>query len=368
MAEAGDVEAALAQLRRIVDDGEDVGAYVALGSVLCGAKRWDEAVLALRDAVELDGEVVAARVLYARALEGSGKMDDAVFQLLRASKLKPDDAAVLRELGSAFYRKGLYDKALQWLLKARAAAGTDRLEEARALYAVGLAQEARRDVGAAILSYQGAIEKDPKHLDARKTLADALASIGEHERAIQVLDALLFVDPTNEKAALNREVLERALTEMRARRLVGKTTKELESSALVQAGQMKLRGKGGDARTARYSNSLSELHATSAEDGTLSSLYFVLSDPDKANRKRDASYQVTVVAKDGRREPASYATASTLTFLRESMGMPMTRAAELYAHLLAGAESVEHGGLVARFATKEAPGGTVHGLLVTRTG
>jgi len=366
-AEAGDVEGAVLGLRRRVEeDAGDVSAWLALGSVLSAAKRWDEAVAALREAVELDGDVTVGRVLYARALEGAGKVDDAVFQLLRASKQKPDDPALLRELGSAFYRKGLYDKALQWLMKARAAATKDPVEEARALYAVGLAQEARRDAGAAILAYQAAIEKDAKHLDARKTLADALASMGEHERAIQVLDALLLVDPTNEKAALNREVLERALGEMRARRLLGKTVKELEASALVQAGQMKRKGKAKEELGARYANSLSELYVAFAEDGTITSLYLVLSDPDAANRKRDASFQVTVVAKDGRREPASYATAATLTYLRESMGVPMTRAAELYARLLAGAEAVEHGGVDARFAAREASTGPLNGLLVSR--
>jgi tetratricopeptide (TPR) repeat protein len=370
-AEAGDVEGALAVLRRRVDeDSGDVSAWLALGSVLSGAKRWDEAVTALREAVELDSDVAVTRVLFARALEGAGKADDAVFQLLRASKQRPDDPAVLRELGGAFYRKGLYDKALQWLLKARAAAAGDPLEEARALYAVGLAQEARRDSGAAILAYQAAIQKDSKHLDARKTLADALASIGEHERAIQVLDDLLEVDPTNEKAALNREVLERALVEMRARRLLGKTTKELEASALIQAGQLKRRGKSlfglGPDEAPRYSNALSELYVTLAEDRTIASLFFVLSDPDAANRKRDASFQVTVVAKDGRREPASYATAATLTFLREAMGMPMTQAGELYARLLGGAESIEQGGLEARFASKDGPSGPLNGLLVSR--
>jgi tetratricopeptide (TPR) repeat protein len=382
------VEGALAALRKRVDEeADDVSAWLALGSVLSAARRWDEAAAALREAVELDGDVPVARVLYARALEGAGKVDDAVFQLLRAAKQKPDDAALLRELGGAFYRKGLYDKALQWLLKARAAASGDPLEEARALYAVGLAQEARRDPGAAISAYHAAIAKDPRHLDARKTLADALASIGEHERAVAVLGELLEVDPTNEKAAQNREVLERALGEMQARRLVGKTAKELEASALVQAGQMKRKGKalfglgpdsalGGllrrgegtdkDELLVRYANALSEVYVSFSEDRTIASLLFVLLDPDVANRKRDAFFQVTVVAKDGRREPASYATAATLTFLRESMGMPMTRAAELYAELLAGAPSIEHGGLQAKFATTEGPSGTLNGLLVTR--
>jgi len=396
-AEAGDVEGAILALRQeLATDAPDPTAWLALGSVLCGGGRWDEAVEALREAVEADEDVAVARVLLGRALEGAGRPDDAVFQLLRAGKLAPDDPAVLRELGGAFYRKGLYDKALPWLLKARARAAGDPKEEARALYAVGLAQEARRDPGAAIAAYRGAIEKDRFHLDARKTLADALASIGEHERAITVLDELLEVDPTNEKAAQNREVLERALAEMQTRRLLGKTVHELERSALVQAGQLKRRGsdrgKGLLARVAdvataallrraeaprdepkedsraeeRYSNALLELYARFAADQTIESLLFVLTDPDAANRKRDNSFQVTVVAKDGSREPASYATAASLTFLREAMGMPMTQAAEVYSQLLGGSSSLEYGGLEARFAGAEGSTGPLNGLLVRK--
>jgi tetratricopeptide (TPR) repeat protein len=372
-ADAGDVDGAIAALRRELDENAgEVSTWLALGSVLLGAGRGVEAVEAVREAVEIDGDVAVARVLYARALESVGKGDDAIFQLLRAAKLAPSDAAVLRELGGAFYRKGLHDKALPWLLKARASA-ENPAEEARALYAIGLAQEARRDPGAAIAAYREAIVRDPKHLDARKTLADALAGMGEHERAIAVFDELLLVDPTNEKAALNREALDRALAEMGARRLVGKTVKELEASALVQAGQMKRRGRGvlgpdpkSEEDKARFSNALAEVHAALAEDGTIVSMLFVLTDPDKANRKKDTSFQVTVVAKDGRREPASYATGASLTFLREAMGMPMTQAAELYARLLAGASSVDYGGLEARFAAREASGGSLNGLLVAK--
>ena len=115
---------------------------------------------------------------------------------------------------------------------------------------------------------------------------------------------------------------------MKARRLVGKVTRELEASALVQAGQLKRRGRGilghvADVTTAallrrgqesknvtkeRYSNALLELQATYAQDQTIAALLLALTDPDVANRKRDTVFQVTVVATDGRREPASYAT------------------------------------------------------------
>jgi len=236
------------------------------------------------------------------------------------------------------------------------------------------------------------VELNPAHLDARKTLADALAGIGEHERAILVLDELLRVDPTNERAASNRETLELALKEMLARRLWGKKLKELEGSVLVQAAQLKRKGPRGllgrvaDATTAtlsrrgaergpggapamvRYSNSLLDLYARLTAEETIGSLVLVLRDSD-ANARRDNVFHVTVVAKDGRREPATYATGASLTFLREAMGMPMTQAAEMYSRLLSGSKRVEFGGLESRFATiSGADAGAdreINGLLVT---
>jgi tetratricopeptide (TPR) repeat protein len=358
-ADAGDPDGAAATLRAHVAASEDDDeAWLALGTVLSQSGRWEEARDAFARAVDLDPDALLGRVVYAQALERTGKLDDAVFQLLRAAKIDPTNAGVLRELGSLLYRKGLYDKALQWLLKARTAAHAEPAEEARASYAIGLVQEARRDPGAAIAAYRESIRLDPRHLDARKTLADALAGIGEHQQAIAVLDELLDVDRTNEQAAANREVLERALVEMRERRLIGKTLKDLEASALVQAGQLKRRGRTlfgrgpKDARDTRYANALAELYASLKGDGTIEEAFLVLSDPTKASEKRDNAFQVTVVTKDGRREPASYATAISLTFLREVMGVPMTQAGELYARLLAGTDAVEFGGLVARFTSR----------------
>jgi tetratricopeptide (TPR) repeat protein len=352
----------VAELRRhLTTEEDDVEALLALGVILGRSGQGDGSCESFARAVDLDGDVLLARVLFARALEQAGKLDDAVFQLLRAAKLDPGNAGVLRELGSLFYKKHLYDKAVQWLMKGRAAAHQDRLEEARALYAIGLVQEARRDPGAAIAAYREAIRLDPKHLDARKTLADALAGIGEHTQAIAVLDELLRVDRTNERAAINKEVLERALVEMHRRRLIGKSESVLEASALVQAGQMKRRG-----RETRYGNALSELHVTLADDRLIRALFLVLTDPAKASKTRDAVFQVTVIANDGRREPASYATAVSLTFLREALGVPMTQVGELYARLLGGEERVEFGGLGAGFTTRQREGGgePLNGLLV----
>src|SRR5262249_32415187 len=156
----------------------------------------------LRNAVDLDGSVVDARLAYARALVKVKRLDDAAFQLLQAAKIDEGDARVLKELGVVFYDKRLFDKAATWLAKAAEAAPDD----ARSAYALGLAHEARRDMGAALAGYREAVRRDPKFADARRTLADALASMGEHERAIAEIDELLKIDRTSEQAAHNREV------------------------------------------------------------------------------------------------------------------------------------------------------------------
>jgi tetratricopeptide (TPR) repeat protein len=369
----GDVEGAVSELKSVLAAvPEDDTAWLTLGMVLSSAGRWREASEALAEAVELDADVLTARMAFARALEKSGKLDDAAFQLLQAQKLAPADPRPLKELGAVFYKKGLYDKSVQFLTRARGLAP----EDARVFYALGLAQEARRDPGAAIASYRQAIQLDPKFADARKTLADVLAAMGEHEQAIAELDALLLIERTNEQAATNREVLAKALEEMRARRLLGKTEREIDLSALVQEGQLKRRGEvprsdddpDAIARVVRYGKGLAEMWVGLSSEGTIARLMLVLVDPEKAAKKRDDVFRVTVVGTSGRREPANYATAVTLTFLREALGAPMTQASELYARLLGGEKSIEWSGARLAFASVPDPAGkdeTMHGLSVT---
>ncbi|HEY3592697.1 MAG TPA: tetratricopeptide repeat protein, partial [Polyangiaceae bacterium] len=346
-------------------------AWRSLGMVLSSAWRWNEAADAFKRSVELEPDVVDVRLPYARALEKTGRLDDAAFQLLKAEHLSPDDAHILKELGGVFYKKGLYDKSVQFLTRARALAPGD----ARVFYALGMVQEARRDPGSAIAAYRKAIELEPAFGDPKKTLADLLASMGEHEEAIAVLDDLLRIERTNERAAQNREVLAKALEEMRARRLLGKTERELLQSALVQQGQLTKRESGppgdgeprGVTSVLRYGNRMSELFASITDAGTIARLLLVLLDPEKAAKKRDDAFRVTVVGKNGKREPANLATALSLTFLRESLGAPMSRASELYARLLAEPKGIPAGDAAIGFASLprwDRPSETLHGLAV----
>ena len=370
----GDTAGAITDLKAYVtQEPDDERGWLELGSAYAAIEHYPQAAEALQTAVALDGQARDARLAYGRALVRLRKLDDAAFQLLQAAKIDPDDPRVLKDLGVVFYDKRLYDKAALWLTRACSAAPAD----ARAAYALGLAQEARRDMGAAVAAYSHAVSLDPQLLDARKTLADALASIGEHERAIAELSAVLRVDRTNEQAAKNREVLTHALEEMRTRRLLGKTEHELQSSALVQEGQFKRKGRvpaetfaahgTANAEVIRYGAPMVELYVVLDGRGVIDALMLVLTHPEKAATAEDETFKVTVIGRDGTNTTVNFATAVSLTFLREALGCPMTHAAELYAQLLGGGPA-EWGQAQLRFATvprPDKPSDLRHGILAT---
>ena len=367
---AGDTAGGISDLQSYLEaEPDDEAAWLELGTAYASlGGHWIQACDALRAAVDLDGTLVDARLAYARALLQIKRADDAAFQLLQAAKVDPDDARVLKELGIVFYDKRLYDKAVVWLTKAITIAPDD----ARAHYALGLAHEARRDMGGAVAAYREAVRRDPAFGSARSTLADALASMGEHEAAIAELDALLAVDRENEQAAHNREVLRHALDEMKNHRLIGRGQQELEASALITEGAFRKKGPvpdQGPGLTVRYAAPLVEVYASFDADHAIRSLLLVLTDADRAAKSEDDTFKVTVIAEDGHREPVSFATAVSLTFLREALGCPMTQATAIYARLLGGETTLTWGGATLSWDTvprPDKPSEPRHGVRVSR--
>jgi tetratricopeptide (TPR) repeat protein len=369
---SGDPEAALARLRagdsatviaalraeleRAPDDDQ---AWRRLGVAYLGIEHWAEAAGALERAVALD-DAPETRRLLARALGRLDRLDAAVFQLLQAKRRAPRDPRVAHELGVAFYDKRLYDKAVHELERARALVPLD----ARVAYALGLAHEARGDAAAALTSYRAAVRLDPGFAEARKTLADTLASLGELAEAAAELAEVQRLERTSTRVAQNLEALEHALAELRARRLLGKTEREVEASALVRKGRLARLGPvAGRAELVRYGAALTELWLTLDPSGAIVRLLLVLPDAERAARAPDDAFGVTVLAQDGRERAADHATAATLTFLREALGCTLTRAGELYARLLA-ARSLEWSGARLGFDAVEIAGRTHHGLYV----
>ncbi|MFT3774562.1 MAG: tetratricopeptide repeat protein [Minicystis sp.] len=338
----GDTAGGITDLRAyLAARPDDAAAWLSLGTAYAVIDHAAQAVEALRRAVDLDGGRADARLAYARALVRIGALDDAAVQLEEAARIDPADARVIKELGIARYDQRRYDEAAALLARAVAVAP----EDARGHYALGVVHEARRDMAAAVAAYRAAIARDPRLTDARRTLADALASLGEHEAAVAELEAVLAVDRTDEQAVRNRDVLRRALAEMRRKRLLGRGAEALQQSALITEGGFRNKGAAGE-RTVRYAAPLVEVYATFDEADALDALLLVLTDPDRAARTEDDVFKVTVIARDGRSVPADTGTALTLTFLREALGCPLTTASAVYARLLGGEAEVEQGGAV----------------------
>lgn len=339
-------------------DPNDGEAWRDLGMARAAKGDVAGALEAFAKAVDLRPTDATARLHYGLALQATDALDDAAYQLLQADRHAKDDPAILRALGNVFYEKGLHDKAARFLGRATKIDASD----ARAFFALGVVHDARRDTGAAIAALREAIRLDPKWIDPRRTLVDALASIGEHAQAIDAIDALLEVFPRDEQAAANREVLTRALQHLTTHRLLGKHAQDVERSALVHEGQMKEKGTMPDGAV-RFAGRLADLYvrydAGDAKHGAhphVVEMMLVLPDPARASKARDDRYGVTVVGKDGRRGVADFATAASLTFLREALGVPLTQAGVFYARLVGGEPRIEFAGATARFATR--PHGT----------
>lgn len=320
----GDTAGGIADLRAYLDARpEDAGAWMEIGTAYAAIDHHAQAVAALRRAVDLDRDAGDARRALARSL---------------------------RRQAVIHYDARRYDEAAALLHEAT----RDAPGDARAFYALGVVEEARRDMGAAVAALRAAVDADPAMLDARRTLADALAGLGEHEAAVDQLDAVLSIDRTDERAAHNREVLMRALADMKARRLLGKDEAALAASALIQAGG--LRRRDAIDRAVRYAAPLVEVYATFDEARALDAAVLVLTDPARAARTEDDVFQVTVIGEGGRRAAADLGTALTLTFLREALGCPLTTASALYARLLGGAAEVTWASAAVTFTSAPRPG------------
>lgn len=364
---SGDVEGARDALaRHLASCVDDVGAWHAAAHVASLAGAFDEAAVALERALALSGDEPRTLRVLARVLERASRRDDARAALERALALAPDDLATLREKAALDVVAGAFDAAVACATRARALAPLD----ARLAYTHGLALEGRRDLAAAIAAFRDSVRLDPSFADARHTLADALASVGELAEAIDVLDAWLRVERRDERAAANREVLAGALEAMTRARLLGRPLRVVEASEVV--GRARLVQKEslalGDARRlVRFGAPLAELHVALDRDEHATSFFLVFPRPERAAREPGDEFRIGVVA-DGAAGPSpSLATAMSLTLLREALGVPLTQASALYARLVGGEANVAWGGARARFATVDpSPFGArpAHGLLV----
>ena len=100
-------------------DFNNAKAYTALGYVYYKMRNFNESVKALKKAIELDEQNATAHnslgYIYA---DTNMNLEEAIKECEIALKLTPDSAAYIDSMGWAYYKKGDFEKAKQYLTEA----------------------------------------------------------------------------------------------------------------------------------------------------------------------------------------------------------------------------------------------------------
>lgn len=115
-------ERAAEQFEKILSlDPVNADVMYMLGSLYLEIDRKDQAIQILRESIQIDPEHDGSLNTLGYLYTEEGKnLDEAVDLIGRALKISPDNGAYLDSLGWAYYKKGMYEKALEMLLKADA--------------------------------------------------------------------------------------------------------------------------------------------------------------------------------------------------------------------------------------------------------
>ncbi|MEY3213382.1 MAG: hypothetical protein RIT28_3863 [Pseudomonadota bacterium] len=104
------------------------------------------------------------------ALSAMGDYDAAMLVYREALRLDPASARARNNLGFALAAKGEDEEALAAFRLGQPQGLTEADREANALYNLGLAQQGRGEVHAAVMSYSKAVQARPGHTDAQNAL------------------------------------------------------------------------------------------------------------------------------------------------------------------------------------------------------
>jgi tetratricopeptide (TPR) repeat protein len=140
-------EARADALRYLAIHPDDASIHFLLGAVEAGAGRRDAAIAAYEGAASLDEAHFAARNNLALLLAERGDLDAALARAQEAHRLRPGDAYGLDTLGSLYLQRGLAERSVHFLERARAADPSlvdARLHLALAYREAGRGDEARR--------------------------------------------------------------------------------------------------------------------------------------------------------------------------------------------------------------------------------
>ena len=201
--------------------------FVKSGDAYVAQKKYSEAVIQYRNAVQADARFGEARKKLADAYRNTGDLTNAYRESIRAADLLPKDVDAQVSAGQMLLLARQFEdansraqKALALdpknvealILHANALAGLNKLEDAldeveaaireapdrtTSYTILGAMQMVHGDRKEAEAAFRKAVDADPKSADARLALVNYLWSVGRRSEAGEQLRAILEIDPKN---------------------------------------------------------------------------------------------------------------------------------------------------------------------------
>lgn len=158
------------------------------------------ALPAAERAIELNPALPEAHCIKARYLEEEGRAEEAERQMRTAIRLDPDSWEVNREAGRMLFRHGHLREAIPFFDKAVALMESDwhnPLMLVTCHRSTGDKAELRKAATTSLQRAEKALAKEPTNGGALAAGANALAILGENERALEWVRRALLLDPDN---------------------------------------------------------------------------------------------------------------------------------------------------------------------------
>ena len=169
-------------------------------------RRVDDGLASAERALALDANLAEAHAVKARILARLGRHDEAAAEIEVALRLDPQSYEVNRAAAYLHYSQRRLDEAIRYYEKAMTLTDTD-LNSCAMLTscytAVGNSQAARRVAEITLSRCEKALDRDPNNGTAMAYGANALATMGEAERAKDWINRAMLIDPDNMNARYN---------------------------------------------------------------------------------------------------------------------------------------------------------------------
>ena len=162
--------------------------------------RDEDALTAAERALAIDPNLAEARCVKAHLLEEDGRLDEARKEIEIALRLDPDSWEVNREAARLIFREGRIEDAIPFFEKAASLMDADWHNPSMLVccfHGTGDEDQLRRAAQMTLERTEKAIAKDPASAPALAAGANALAALGEDQRAKDWIDRALLLDPDN---------------------------------------------------------------------------------------------------------------------------------------------------------------------------